>query len=107
VQAGGPPLQVAVRRDPTFGPLLRVGLGGSAVAGAIPLSADDAAELLERLVPRPLPSFDAQAVVELLVRLSRLAVAEPAIDIELEGVVVHARGHGVTVAGARFIGESP
>jgi len=99
----GSSIQVAVRCDPTFGPLLHVGFAGRTALAPVPLSDVEAGELLERVGLTDLQGADLPAVVDLLVRLSCLASDSADLEIELEDVVVHERGEGLTVARARLV----
>ncbi|MEA2518131.1 MAG: hypothetical protein QOF49_211 [Chloroflexota bacterium] len=90
-------LIVAGRRDPTFGPLVVVGLGGvlaeifdDVAIRLAPITADDAAAMLDELRGaailrgiRGRPPIDRPAVVETLVRMAAL-VADDATIVEVE-----------------------
>lgn len=106
---------IGVRRDPLFGPLIMLGMGGigveiehDATLAPAPLSHQDAVLLLDRLRARALfksvrgaPPRDVTALMDLLVRLSQLAIEQPTIDtLELNPVIVHAQGEGVSVVDA-------
>jgi acyl-CoA synthetase (NDP forming) len=117
--APGREVILGVKRDATFGPLLMVGLGGVAVEvlkdvalSPVPLAAGDARELLARLkgaalleAHRGAPPADVDALVELMVRLGQLAAdhAETIAEIDLNPVLVHARGKGVSVVDALIV----
>jgi len=104
LQPDGLELIVGFRRDPAFGPVIAVGLGGTLVEvlrdvslGLAPLTADMAGELLGELQGQALlagtrgaPSLDVDALVDLVVRFSRLAAAaeESLLDMELNPVRV-------------------
>jgi acetate---CoA ligase (ADP-forming) len=122
VQPMAPPgreVILGIKRDATFGPLLMVGLGGVAVEvlkdvalAPVPLSAGDARELLARLkgaallgAHRGAPAADVDALAELMVRLGRFAAdqAETVAEIDLNPVIVHAKGVGVSVVDALIL----
>jgi acyl-CoA synthetase (NDP forming) len=110
---------LGVKRDATFGPLLMVGLGGVAVEvlkdvalGPVPLGASEARELLARLegaalleAHRDAPPADVDALIELMVRLGQFAAdhAETVAEIDLNPVLVHERGKGVSVVDALIV----
>jgi acetyltransferase len=93
-----------------------VGLGGVAVEvlkdvalAPVPLGPADARGLLARLegaalleAHRGTPAADVDALVELMVRLGRFAAdhAETIAEIDLNPVLVHAQGNGVSVVDA-------
>ena len=110
---------LGVKRDATFGPLLMVGLGGVNVEifkdvalAPLPLSAADARDMLDRLEGAPLlgpfrgqPAADVDALVDLMVRLGQFASdhAETIAEIDLNPVLVHAQGKGVSVVDALIV----
>jgi acyl-CoA synthetase (NDP forming) len=109
-------LIVGVRRDPRFGPLLLVGLGGvyaelmrdTAVALA-PVEPDQAEELLRSLQCAPIldgargrPPLDVRAAAHAASALSRLAAARPQIQ-ELEVNPLLVRPAGVVALDARVL----
>jgi acetyl-CoA synthetase (ADP-forming) len=89
---------VGARRDPQFGPVVMVGLGGIAVEilkdvalASAPVSAERARAMLDSLTAAPLftgargrPPLDVDAVVEAVVRVSWLAADLGARLVELE-----------------------
>jgi acetyltransferase len=93
----GPELLLGLRRDPVFGPLVLLGLGGTAAEvleqvaiGLAPLSRDDARGLLASLPGRELfagfrggPTLQEDRLIGLLVGLSAAFAATAGID-ELE-----------------------
>jgi len=122
VQPMAPPgreVILGIKRDATFGPMLMVGLGGVAVEvlkdvalAPVPLTAADARELLGRLAGAALlgahrgaPPADVDALVALMVRISRFAAdhAETVAEIDLNPVLVHAQGEGVSVVDALIV----
>jgi acyl-CoA synthetase (NDP forming) len=122
VQPMAPPgreVILGVERDATFGPMLMVGLGGVAVEvlkdvalAPVPLAAADARAMLARLkgaallgAHRGAPPADVDALIELMVRLSRFAAdhAETIAEIDLNPVIVHPQGEGVSVVDALIV----
>jgi len=107
---------IGVTRDPQFGPVLMLGLGGvfvevirDVVFRALPVSAADAEEMLGDLRykamlegARGLPPVDKAALRELMLKVSAFAGAHPEIvEIDLNPVIAHANGY--TIADARMI----
>jgi acyl-CoA synthetase (NDP forming) len=107
---------VSIRHDVLFGPMLMLGLGGIQVEvlrdvalAPVPLSKDDAYRALNQLRGRKLfdgvrgaPPADVAALIDLVVRLSHFAAEQSAVPIELElnPVIVHEHGKGVSVVDA-------
>jgi acyl-CoA synthetase (NDP forming) len=114
---------VGVARDYTFGPLLMVGLGGIFVEvlrdvafAPAPLTREDARDLLGQLRGARLlqgvrgePPADVDALMDLLVAVSRFAAdhADRIAEIDLNPVIVHPRGQGLTVVDALLITRAP
>ena len=110
---------LGIKRDATFGPLLMVGLGGVAVEvlkdvalAPVPLTTAEAGALVAQLkgaalleAHRGAPPADVDALVELMVRLGRFAAdhAEAVAEIDLNPVLVHAKGKGVSVVDALIL----
>ena len=110
---------VGVSRDPDFGPMLAVGTGGvfvevldDAVLSPVPVDAVEAREILRGLRGRRLldgvrgaPPADTDALIRLLVAVSEFAAAAGgALEaLDLNPVIVHPRGQGVTVADAGIV----
>jgi acetate---CoA ligase (ADP-forming) len=110
---------LGVNRDDVFGPMLMVGLGGIHVEvlkdvalAPVPLSADQARELLDRLKGRAIlngvrgaPPSDIEALVDLMVKLAAFAAdhAERLSEIDLNPVIVHPKGQGVSVVDALIV----
>jgi acyl-CoA synthetase (NDP forming) len=118
--AAGVELIVGCRRDPRFGPLLLVGLGGihaevlgdTAVALA-PVAANQAEELIRSLRGAPLllgargrPSLDVAAAARVAAALSRLA-AEHAELAELEVNPLLVLPEGALGLDARVVYDTP
>ena len=112
----GHELVVGMVNDPVFGPIMMVGMGGTMVEllGDVahrpaPLSPDDALAMLRglRLAPvfdgyRGAPRLDLRPVAELIARLSQAAIDHRGhmLDMELNPIILHADGSGMTVADA-------
>jgi acyl-CoA synthetase (NDP forming) len=126
VQPMAPPgreVILGVNRDPNWGPLLMVGLGGVLVEALgdvalapVPLDHAGARALLGRLKGaavlgafRGAPPADTDALVELMVRLSQFAAdhADEIAEIDLNPVIVHAKGQGVSLVDALIVKQQP
>lgn len=110
---------LGVTRDPVFGPIVMAGLGGIHVEvlrdvafAPAPLDADDARDLLAQLRGRRLldgvrgaPAADAEALVDVVVKLSRFAAdhADAVAEIDLNPVIVHPVGQGVSIVDALIV----
>jgi acyl-CoA synthetase (NDP forming) len=122
VQPMAPPgreVILGVKRDAQWGPMLLVGLGGALVEvlddvalSPVPLSHGEARALLARLkgarlldAYRGSPAADIEALVELMVRLAQFAAdhADTIAEIDLNPVLVHAKGEGVSVVDALIV----
>ena len=119
---GGEELLLGVSRDPVFGPVITVGLGGifvevlRDVAIALPpLSHERALELLQGLRCYPLlagargrPMLDVDAAADAIVRLSWLAVdaGERLTELDLNPIRVLPKGRGIRVVDALAITAS-
>jgi acetate---CoA ligase (ADP-forming) len=113
---GGVALIVGSVRDPKFGPVVMVGLGGiltevldDTACAIAPLSVDAARELLLSLRGAPvllgargLSPVDLDAVAEVVVRVAHLAAAHPEL-VELELNPVLAGPGGVLALDARVV----
>src|SRR6185436_19617111 len=114
--AGGVETMIGVTDDPLFGPLVAFGLGGIhvEVLGDVrfrlaPLTDRDADELLHEIRGLPLlqgyrghPSADLDALRELLLRVSRLAVEVSEIaELDLNPVMAMSPGKGCRIVDAR------
>jgi len=121
--APGREVILGVNRDPNWGPLLMVGLGGVLVEALgdvalapVPLDHAGARALLGRLKAsavlgpfRGSPPADTDALVELMVRLSLFAAdyADEIAEIDLNPVIVHAKGQGVSLVDALIVKQPP
>ncbi len=122
VQPMAPPgreVILGANRDPTWSLLLMVGLGGFLVEALddvllapVPLDADGARALIGRLKAvavfgryRGLPPADIGALADLMVRLSQFAAdhADEIDSIDLNPVIVHGEGEGVSVVDALIV----
>jgi acetate---CoA ligase (ADP-forming) len=125
VQAMAPPgreIILGIMRDGNFGPMLMVGLGGihtevlrDVAFAPVPLEPDQALRLLGELrgaalldgVRGALP-VDRAALARLIANLSRFAVdhADLIEEIDLNPVIVHPQGQGLTVVDALIVKRS-
>jgi len=108
---------IGARRDPLFGPVVMVGLGGIAVEiwkdvalAPAPVSAARARAMLASLVAAPLftggrgrPPLDLDAIVDAVVRISWLAVdlGPRLVDLEVNPLIVRRAGGGAVVVDGR------
>lgn len=109
-------LAVGMVNDPTFGPIMMVGFGGTTIElfGDVahrpaPLSADEASAMIRGLrAARLLEGFrgaakvDIAPLADLVAHLSEAAMAhrDRIVEMELNPVILHADGSGLTVADA-------
>jgi acyl-CoA synthetase (NDP forming) len=126
VQAMAPPgreIILGISRDAVFGPMLMIGLGGIHVEvlrdiafSPVPIGKEQALALLDQLKGAPLlgavrgaPPADREALAELIANLSRFAAnhAELIEEIDLNPVIVHPQGQGLTVVDALIVKRSP
>ena len=110
---------LGISRDEKFGPMLMIGLGGIHVEvlkdiafAPVPLTPDDVRSLISRLKGAPLLAgvrgaepADIDALAEAASRLSYFAAehADTIEEIDLNPVLVHDAGKGVTLVDALFI----
>lgn len=120
--AAGIEMILGVQNDPTFGPMILVGMGGifaeimeDTVLASPVASTEAATTLIHRLKGAPLLTgargkqpADIEAVAALIVALSKFAVdyADALATIDLNPVIVHPAGQGVSVVDA-LIEPSP
>jgi acetyltransferase len=110
---------LGVTRHAGCGPMLMVGLGGIHVEALkdvafapVPLDPADAQALIDRLHAAPLlgavrgqPPADRAALARLMALLSRIAAehADAIQEIDLNPVIVHAQGQGLTIVDALIV----
>ncbi len=118
-QMEGKELLLGIKRDPQFGPVIIVGMGGiytevfrDVARGIAPLSPQEAENLLRSLRMFPLlqgvrgePPVALDAVVKMMVRLSRLALDHPEIA-ELDLNPVFANDQDCSSADCRVVLDS-
>jgi acetyltransferase len=114
---------LGITRDANFGPMLMVGLGGIHVEVLrdvafipVPIGQEEALSLLDRLQGAALldgvrgaPPADRGALAELMATLSCFAAdhAELIEEIDLNPVIVHPQGDGLTVVDALIVKWKP
>jgi acyl-CoA synthetase (NDP forming) len=122
VQPMAPPgreVLLGINRDPTWGLLLVIGLGGvlvevlgNVVLAPVPLNQIAARAIISRLTGaqafarfRGMPAADTEALADLIVRLSHFAAnhGDDIDAIDLNPVIVHAQGEGVSVVDALIV----
>ena len=112
---------VGTLQDKTFGPMIMVGLGGIAtelfrdvIYRPAPVSAAEASAMLDDLKAAPLlngfrgaAKADVAVLSQLISQVSVLAArhAPEISEIELNPVLVHAEGQGVTIVDALVVGK--
>jgi acetate---CoA ligase (ADP-forming) len=117
--APGREVILGISRDPCWGPLLMVGLGGVLVEvledvalAPVPLDKDAALTLIGKLkgaallhAHRASPPADIDALAELMVQLSQFAAdhANEIAEIDLNPVIVHEQGQGVSLVDALIV----
>ena len=113
---------VGTMTDKTFGPMVMVGLGGittelfkDVVYRPAPVSAAEATAMLETLKAAPLlrgfrgaPKADVTALAHLISQISMLAAQHRGeiAEIEVNPVLVHPEGQGVTIVDALVVPRS-
>jgi len=126
VQAMAPPgreVILGITHDATFGPMLMVGLGGihaevlrDVAFAPAPIGPQEAQSLLGELKGAALldgvrgaPPADRAALIELMASLSRFAAdhADLIEEIDLNPVIIHAQGQGLTVVDALIVKRPP
>jgi acetyltransferase len=110
---------IGVKHDPVFGPAIALGLGGIFVevlkdvsTRVAPLREEDARAMLDELkgkmllegVRGSLPR-DTNALVEILIKVSRLAFETEGLiqEMDINPLIVHARGEGAVAADALIV----
>lgn len=106
---------LGISNEPGFGPMLMVGFGGIAVEASrdvafspAPLDRADAQDLLGRLRGSGFlngADHDIPALIDMMVRLSQFAagIADHVAEIDLNPVLVHRPGQGVSIVDALMI----
>ena len=109
---------VGMRRDPTFGPLMMFGLGGTMVEllkdisfKVAPLTSEDIDEMIENTLAGKLlkgyrgsAKADIKSVKETIARLSQLSLDNPAIsEIDINPLIVYPEGQGAISLDSRAI----
>lgn len=113
---------VGGRHDPAFGPVIVAGLGGIFIEifkdtsiRLAPVTPNEAANMMKELKAYPLlqgargkKPADCQALVDIICRTSALLASCPEItEIDLNPVIVHPEGQGVSIVDARIFFEEP
>ena len=119
---GGVELIAGMRRDPVFGPVLLLGMGGvfteildDKVLRVIPLAGSEADSMARQLKgfalldgARGRPAADTGALADIMQRLAALALACPDIaEIDINPLMVLPRGHGALAADALVVRSAP
>jgi len=109
-------------RDPRFGPLLMFGLGGSFVEvlkdvtfRVAPMWRASAHRMIRQIRAfkiltgvRGAPPSDLAAIEEILLRLSAMVTDHPEIsELDINPLIVHAKGQGASVADSRIMLRRP
>jgi acyl-CoA synthetase (NDP forming) len=116
----GVELMVGAKRDPQWGTVLLLGLGGIWVEALgdvqlLPVDADEA-QILEALRKlrtakllsgfRGAPPADVEAVARVVMAIGRLMQTVPELtEIDINPLMVHAKGHGATALDALIVAE--
>ncbi|HMD64169.1 MAG TPA: acetate--CoA ligase family protein [Stellaceae bacterium] len=114
---------LGITRDSTFGPMLMVGLGGIHVEvlrdiafAPVPIGEQEALDLLDQLKGAALlgdvrgsQPADRAALAELIATVSRFAAdhADVIEEVDLNPVIVHPKGQGLTVVDALIVKRTP
>jgi len=108
---------VGGRQDPVFGPVVMVGLGGifievfkDTAIRLAPVTKAEARDMVQELKAYPLlqgvrgrQAADVEALVEVIGKASALLAAAPEIaELDLNPVIVHPAGEGVSLVDARI-----
>ncbi len=110
-------MYIGLRRDPQFGPILLLGMGGVAVEimkdvaiSTAPVCRTRAVEMIDELRMSPLlkgargrPLVDIDAIVEAIVRVSWLAhdLGPSLVDLEINPLIVRGKGEGAVAVDGR------
>ena len=116
--SGGQECIVGVRRDPVFGPVVAVGLGGIFVEilkdvslRLAPVDRRTVLSMLQELEGLPLlqgargtPPRDVEALVSLVQSVSRMALEEPdLVELDVNPVMVLEKGRGAVAVDALIV----
>lgn len=118
----GTEFALGIVRDPDFGPLMMVGLGGvfieilkDVTVEPLPVSRDKAMAMLRRLKAWPIldgargrAPLDVEALAGAMEQLSRLVEGsgDAVREIDLNPVFVYPRGEGIAIADALVVGRN-
>jgi len=120
-QVKGTEVIVGMSRDPGFGPMMMVGMGGIFVEvykdvafRLVPMSRRDALDMIDEIRAQPLldgarnrPVLDRDELAGLVVRISNLVEASPDItELDLNPLVITERGL-VAIDARVIVGEPP
>lgn len=110
---------IGIKKDPVFGPAVVFGLGGifvevlkDASIRVAPLREEDAREMIDEIKGNTLfkgvrgrPPVDIDAIVDILMKVSRLAIElEDSVDeIDINPLIVYEKGAGAVAADALII----
>ncbi|OPY56208.1 MAG: Succinyl-CoA ligase (ADP-forming) subunit beta [Pelotomaculum sp. PtaU1.Bin035] len=112
---GGVEVIAGISRDPVFGPTVLFGLGGIFVEAledvslrVAPLKVEDAREMISEIKGfrvlsglRGKPSADLEAITNVLLKLSQIAIDFPQIaELDINPLFVYAKGRGIRAADA-------
>lgn len=116
---GGTEVIVGLSRDPQFGPVILFGLGGifvevlkDASLRFPPIGRSEATEMIKELKGHEIlegfrgrPRADTEAVVDILLKVSRLSteLKESVLEMDLNPIMVQPEGKGAKVIDARFV----
>jgi acetyltransferase len=115
-------LILGIKRDPSFGPVLMFGMGGIFVEifkdvsfGVAPLSVEEAEKMIKQTRAyeilngsRGRAKRDIDSVIEVLLRLGKIAIDFPEIDeLDINPLFVMDEGKGSTIGDARMIIKKP
>jgi acyl-CoA synthetase (NDP forming) len=116
--SGGREVLVGMSRDPQFGPLVAFGLGGIYVEAlkdvafrVAPFSRQEAEEMIREIRSYPLlegvrgePPADHEAMVDALIRISRLVTDFPEIvELDINPLMVFEEGRGAVAIDMRLV----
>jgi acetate---CoA ligase (ADP-forming) len=109
-------LFVGMTRDPSYGPLVAFGVGGTSVElwgdvvfRVAPVTTSDAAEMLDQIRARKLldgfrgaKAADRAAIEDVILRVSRIAIDQPRVaELDINPLVAFEPGRGVLAVDAR------